>query len=168
MKTTLLTIAFAIATLIVSAQSIELDATTGKYQVQAVEELSSNLSKDELFTKAKQWIALNYKSANDVIQLADQENGKIICRGNFSTNLFMKKGWIEHTMILDFKDGKMRYTFTDFVYTSPGSGDYPFESKWAKGYRTKAHAETEANVKGSVASLKDYLAGTAAASDNDW
>lgn len=168
MKTLILTVAMAIATLTVSAQSIELDATTGKYQTQSVEELSSELSKDELFDKAKQWIALNYKSADDVIQLADKENGKIICRGNFSTNLFMKKGWIEHTMILDFKDGKMRYTFTDFVYTSPGSGDYPFENKWTKGYRAKAHAETEANVRGSVASLKEYVTGAAAASDSNW
>lgn len=166
MKTLLLTIALAIATLAASAQTLELDATTGKYKVQAVEELSQDLTKDQLFAKAKQWIALNYKSANDVIQLADENEGKIICKGNFPTDMFMKKGWIEHTMVLDFKDGRMRYTFTDFAYYSPGSGKLNFESK-SLGGKKKMYAETEGNIKSAVVSIKTYLTSTSA-SDQDW
>ncbi len=47
-----------------------------------------------------EWIATNYNSAQDVVQLSDKENGVIICKSNFSTNIFIKTGWISHTLTL--------------------------------------------------------------------
>ena len=41
-----------------------------------------SLNAKELYNRAKKWIVLNYKSANDVIQLDDKEDGILIGKGN--------------------------------------------------------------------------------------
>lgn len=149
---------FLILPLIISFQSfgqaITINEETGKYTKQEVIEFDS-ISKDELFNKAIEWITLNYNSANDVIQLSDKETGKIILKGNFSTNLWWKQGWIRHTLILEFKDNRFRYTYTDLSYYSAGSGEVSFEGKMAG--KKKALAETEENIDNSIASLTNYI-----------
>src|SRR3954463_13456082 len=72
-------------------QNIKLDSLSGKYQSEGIVHVDS-LTKENLFTKAQEWIALNYKSGKDVIQLADKDNAKIILKGNFTTSMFMKEG----------------------------------------------------------------------------
>lgn len=139
----------------VYAQVIIQDDASGKYQAEGIIVLDS-LKKDVIFTKAKEWITLNYKSAKDVIQLADKESSKIIIKGSFPTNVFMKSGWILHTLILDFKDGKMRYSYSDFVYDSSGSGPVEFESK-SLGFKKKLIKETDSDVESSIQNLKEYI-----------
>lgn len=134
-------------------QDLKIDST-GKYSASAVVEVSA--TKDELFNRAKQWIALRYTSANNVIQLSDKENGEIICKGNFAVNLFMKQGWIKHTLILEFKDNKFRYTFTDLSYFSFGSGEFPFESK-SMGFKKKITGAAENNIEESISGLTAAL-----------
>lgn len=64
-----------------------------------------NNSKDEIFTKLNKWIALNYRSANDVLQLNDKESGVIIVRGIYSNG-----SWVDvlHTLQMDVKENKVR------------------------------------------------------------
>ena len=124
-----------------------------------------SVKKDQLFSKAKEWIALNYKSANDVIQLVDKETSKIILKGNFSTSLFLKQGWIGHTLVLDFKDGKFRYSYTDFNYYSPGSGSMSFESSMMS--KKKVIKTTEENIESSILSLNKYLMAQSK-TNNNW
>lgn len=52
-------------------------------QHQSLEKIQvmNGMTKDELYKKSLSWVARNYNSANDVIQLKDQENGQIICKG---------------------------------------------------------------------------------------
>lgn len=145
-------------------QTLKLDSITGKYQSTGIIIVDS-LKKDALFLKTKEWIALNYKSANDVIQLADKESSKIILKGNFSTNMFMKEGSLEHTLILSFKDGKLRYSYTDLSYYSSGSGKMNFESNMA--FKKKIFATTEEDISSSIASLKKYLLSNSK-KDNEW
>lgn len=131
------------------------DSLSGKYQCTGIV-LVDSVKKDELFSRTKEWIALNYKSANDVIQLADKETSKIILKGNFSTSLFLKQGWLGHTLVLDFKDGKLRYLYTDFNYYSQGSGSMGFESSMMS--KKKIIKTTEENIASSILNLKKYLA----------
>lgn len=79
-----------------------------------------SLKTQEIQSKVLAWIALNYKSANDVIQLNSQD--KIIVKGNFSIDsnkpfpeLFSKKIYyvpahivFEHTLIVSIKDNKCK------------------------------------------------------------
>jgi len=148
---------------VLMGQGLKIDEGTGKYSKQATVEIDS-MAKGQIFKKAVEWIALNYKSANDAIQLKDEETGRVILKGNFSTGLFMKQGWIRHTLVLDFKDNKFRYTYTDFSYFSPGSGEMFFEKSIMS--KNKVIAETEANIDKSILSLKNYILKRKESKDN--
>lgn len=81
MKTTknLLFIALMFAAISGLAQTInkELDGYTEIVKV-------DSLKKKEIYGKLKEWISINYKSANDVVQLDTED--KIIVKGNFTVN----------------------------------------------------------------------------------
>lgn len=73
-----------------------------------------NKSADNLYSTIKAWIATNYNSANNVIQLDDKENHKLILKGE---NPFVYKslmGGLEgkgfYTLTIDAKDNRFRYT----------------------------------------------------------
>lgn len=136
------------------SQNLAIDKESGKYTKQQVVEIENKL-KDDLFNKTIEWITLNYNSADDVIQLKDKELGKIIVKGNFSSNMYMKKGWINHTLVLDFKDNKFRYKYTDFSYYSTGSGEMPFESSIMS--KKKLLKTTEEKIDNSILNLKEHL-----------
>ncbi len=146
-------------------QNIIKDSISQKYEASEIVKLDS-LKAEVIFTRAKEWISLNYKSAKDVIQLADKESLKIIVKGNFSSTLFMKEGFISHTLVLDFKDGKMRYTYSNFSYYSTGSGSMDFESK-NLGFKKSIFKSTEKDIKTSIDSLKKYILQNTS-KKNDW
>lgn len=135
-------------------QNLLIDEQTGKYAKQAVIEVE-NQPKQLIYKKAVEWITLNYKSANDVIQLKDESEGKIILKGNFSSNMYMKAGLIEHTLILEFKDNKFRYSYTDLAYYSAGSGKMPFEGNLMS--KKKLLSNTEQDIDNSIKSLSEYI-----------
>lgn len=81
------------------------------------EVITTNQKASEMYSNAKSWIALNFKSANDVIQ-ADIPNQKIIAKG-ISKNFITAKYGNQVTNVpydmgiivtFDIKDGKYRYT----------------------------------------------------------
>jgi hypothetical protein len=77
-------------------QSIIKDSISQKYEAREIIKIDS-LKADVIFTKAKEWITLNYKSANDVIQLADKESLKIIAThatSNLGIWLNLKIGFV--------------------------------------------------------------------------
>jgi len=154
MKKTLILFLFAALPLFIVAQTIEVNPETKRYSTSAVVPIDSTVM-DVLYTKALEWVSMNYKSAKDVTKLADKESGKIICTGSYKTSLFMKEGWIEYTMILDFKDNRYRYTFTNFSYYSKGSGTLNFEDSMIG--KKKVIGTTEEKVKESVEGLTAHL-----------
>lgn len=72
------------------------------------------VSKSELYDRAYAWFVSTYKSAKDVIQMADKESGKIIGKGWF-THPFSKLK-VDHSVTITVKDGRYKYTITDFVF----------------------------------------------------
>lgn len=150
---------FVLISKILTAQEIILDPSTGQYLNQQVVNIEVEMAKDKLFDKAMEWVALNYKSAQDVIQYSDKLSGKIICKGSFSTDLFMKSGWIRHTLTIELKEGRYRQTYSDLSYYSSGTGEMAFESK-KLGFKKKIFRETSENIKFSTESLKKYFKST--------
>jgi hypothetical protein len=75
-------------------------------------------SKEELFVRAKAWMARNYRSANDVIQLSDKDAGKLVGKGTFKAPAKpMGMGnyyWVRYSVIIDVRDNKIRMKLTDF------------------------------------------------------
>lgn len=154
-KYTLLTLAL-FASVISFGQSIELDPNSNKYQTIGIIYVDS-IKKDDLFLRAKHWAALNYRSANDVIQLADKESSKIILKGNFQDSFLVTDCWLGHTLVLDFKDGKVRYLYTDFSYSDMNSNKHlSFEGN-SLGFKKKFIKKTEGHIIASVGKLKNYL-----------
>jgi hypothetical protein len=85
-------------------------------------------TKDELFGMVKKWVALNYVSANDVIQLNDKESGEMVVKGLgkvYARYIFGTPyaDMIRYILSMSFKDNKVRVvlTYTDLVYP-PTSG----------------------------------------------
>ena len=81
-------------------------------------------SKDEIHSIINQWVAENYNSANDVIQMNDKEAGTIIVKGvtnitikNLVGKILLKNNPyvteyvdipIEYTLTVNIRDGKYR------------------------------------------------------------
>ena len=154
---------FTITSIPSIGQELIQNSDTGYYESQGVIELNE-LNKDEIFTGALEWIALKYNSANDVIQLKDKEAGKIIVKGNFSSSLFGKQGFLKHTLRLEFKDNRFRYTYTDFSYYSSGSGDMPFEGTMFS--KKKIISTTQSQVENSIKDMTNFIKNQG--KDSDW
>jgi hypothetical protein len=92
----------------------------------------ANQSKDDLYLKAKAFFVNNFKSANNVIQMDDKEDGIIIGKGNsdfsispgMGVNVYMK---INFTIKIQSKDNKFKYDIYD-IYYSGSYGDVPAET----------------------------------------
>ena len=111
MRKSIILIALFLIPLITSSQSVN-ENKDGFTEVIEVE-----LSKEEIYNKIKEWVAINYKSAQDVIQLDSKD--KIIIKGNISYNyqgetkdapLFDLR--LDNTMIFSIRDNKYKIDFT--------------------------------------------------------
>ena len=70
------------------------------------------VSERELYDRAEDWIARNFQSADDVIQLRDPDSPRIIARGQARPSLdFGFRRAFMYTMILDFQDGRTRVRY---------------------------------------------------------
>lgn len=95
-----------------------------------------NTSKNNIYSKINKWVAVNYKSANNVIQMNDKDAGILVVKGvdNFivfnpikrirmNNSLITEKVSIKfhHTIQIEVKDNKFRvkYSFDRF-----GNGYY--------------------------------------------
>ena len=146
------------------SQSIEVDTNTGLYSRTEVLEFV-NLSKDDLFNKTIEWVTLRYNSANDVIQLSDKENYKIIVKSIIVAPFsFGQTTYIRYTLIFDFKDEKSRCTYTSFSWANSLSNpSYDFERDiWQRGAKSmnllNNHIQTaEENINGYIHNLVEYI-----------
>ena len=146
-------ILFTVVSISTNGQEIKMNPDTGMYESQGVVEIEGK-SKDELFNSALEWIVLNYNSANDVIQFKDKESGKIILKGNYTLNLYGKtESTIGHTLLLEFKEGKFRNTFSGFTYRDKYSGYSTFEEEQDKHIITT----TEELIHLSIEDITRYI-----------
>jgi hypothetical protein len=97
----LLILLILLANTVIFSQTINNDKN-GYYKIIKVD----SLSKEQIYDRSKEWIALNYKSANDVIQL-DTEN-KIIVKGVFKIPYLNSEQIYNHSLIFSFKDSRYK------------------------------------------------------------
>ena len=122
---------------------------------------------DELHSTIINWISLSYNSAEDVIKLDDKTNHIIIVAGNFGTNLFGKKGWYPHTIKIESRDNRFKYTIVVTSYFSIGSGDMKFNST-SMGFKDTIFKDVDANVKATIESLSQYVIEGINSKDDSW
>lgn len=94
-----------------SSKAQNIDPISGKYVVERVVEYQA--SKIELYDKAITFLATNLGSANDAIQVRDKEGGRIITKVSVKAP-GMEIGTVSAKIIMLFKDGKYKFTITDF------------------------------------------------------
>lgn len=167
MKQKLLLITLLLIPLFSFSQEVKMNEESGLYSFSEVINAEGK-KKDELFALSKQWIALTYKSANDVIQSADKETGNIIAKGTsiFASGL-MYDGYIRHTLILDFKDDKIRFFVTDFIYSARKTrNEMPLEGQWTKVGRRNAIENLTEKCNELMFSLNKYI--SSSKKKDDW
>ena len=117
-----------------------------------------SLNKKELYNRVKKWVVLKYKSANDVIQLDDKEDGIIIGKGNFGIKYYSRKPTIEHTLQIETKDGRYKYTISSFIYSDVQNDTFTvdkFPKSWAG--KKKLYRTIDEKVKSIIADLKKSM-----------
>ena len=74
------------------------------------------LTATDIYNRAKKWVAQNYRSSKDVIQLNNKETGEIIVKGyatlKYSHPLYAGIWRSYHILLIQIKDGKYRYEMT--------------------------------------------------------
>lgn len=84
----------------------------------------------QLYSRAYEWVAKTFNSAQNVIQMQDKESGKIIVKGVVKAyNKKYDEGYNSFTLSLYMKDGKYKYDITNFknehkVVGAKYNGDY--------------------------------------------
>lgn len=83
-----------------------------------VDSSKGTVTKDELFDRASQWVAMNYNSANNVTQYSDKSAGTLIVKAVFDYLQFgvlaEQTHYVNYTLKLSFKDNRVKYEVVDF------------------------------------------------------
>jgi hypothetical protein len=102
--------------------NLPIDMETNTITYTEVVVLDTTLKKDELYSRAREWFAKTYKSANSVIQMDDKEEGKIVGRASIPVNFKGgSAGSISYSISVYIKNGKYKYEFTNFQHQGDGN-----------------------------------------------
>lgn len=86
---------------------------------------------DQLYSKANEWFALTFKSANDVIQLKDPIERKIIGKGikrvDYSVGRWDTYYNASFTLFVQFKDGRYKYDIQTTELKTPTGQTYSYD-----------------------------------------
>ena len=117
-----------------------------------------SVNKKELYNRAKKWVVLKYKSANDVIQLDNKEDGIIIGKGNFGIRYYSRKPTIEHTLQIESRDGRYKFMISNFIYSDIQNDKFTvkeFPKSWAG--KKKLYRTLDEKVKSIIVDLKKSM-----------
>ena len=139
------------------SQDLPLNSETGKITYEGVVEIDG-VSKADLYSKALEWFALRYNSANDVIQLKDEDSGKVIGKGLFKINYYTREPSIYHTISIYTKDGRYKYIITDLNYRDRQNDAFNLEN-FPKGWagKKKLYTTVDDEIKLTIADLEKHM-----------
>ncbi|MFH1001137.1 MAG: DUF4468 domain-containing protein [Bacteroidota bacterium] len=87
---------------------------------------TDSLDKEDLYSVIYEWFASSYNSSNDIIQMADKENGIIIGQGKIKYvpikyGYICYSGYIDYTVRVDIKDKRYRIVLSNFYLKNHGT-----------------------------------------------
>jgi hypothetical protein len=155
----------------VKAQDISfpIDETTKLISYSEVVTVSDSASKNELFSRAKSCFARLFKSSNNVIQNEDKDSGNIIGKGNIKAyakalGMTSDAGFVNFTITIACKDGRYKYTITDFIHEGTGSnmpsgGNLENISVrvWTNKQWKVMKSQTDAEIKNLISLIKSEM-----------
>ena len=110
-------------TLLFSQDNFPVPLKDNSIYYEEVVNVDSLLKQNDLFSRAKLWVAQRYvtTATYNPIQLEDKDNGIIIIRISFgfTSSFFIHEYHVTVHCVgkIQVKDGRYRYTFSDFTYT---------------------------------------------------
>lgn len=148
------------------SQDLHLPEKDGKVVYEQIDSFPGT-SKEELYNRSKIWFVKTFKSAKDVLQLEDKDNGQLIGKGNFQyiNSVFTAQAtWIcAFTAQIDCKENKARIKIYDISASSTGSATAEHFNKY-KSHSQKHIKAINQNIEGLMATYRESL--TKTASDN--
>ncbi|MDB5273471.1 MAG: hypothetical protein JWO58_1838 [Chitinophagaceae bacterium] len=143
------------------AQNLPIDAETKKVLYQETVEIDS-LTKDVLNERAKTWMTHFYKS--DKLDMNDVANSRIMKEGYFIIKLtydykYKSENNVSYMITIASKEGKYRYSITDFKFYNIKSGPktmVTLEAAYAK-MNTQNKGETNTQIPKEIATLVEDL-----------
>ncbi|HEY9002488.1 MAG TPA: DUF4468 domain-containing protein [Mucilaginibacter sp.] len=188
MKRLFLIALIAVASVTVKAQNkggIQLDSipvVDGKYQFQEVVDVDNNITKDQLYKKAKTYFVDVFTGAKDAFQYDDIQEGKIVGKGQLTVSDYKSifpsvavlKWDVNYNTEIICKDGKYRVRIYDIVVTKESHVSennsravsftiadlYARMDKQHGSYKTlypKVFNKMVANFKERMGTLKEYM-----------
>lgn len=108
-------------------------------------------SKQEIYHKARTWMAEAFKDAKEVIQLDDKENGELIGKGNFAWSTTFTPYRCRFTIKISARENKYRVQVYDMIVVGGTKMiEYPVEwyiehpkSPGSRGILKSVHEGTE-------------------------
>jgi len=99
---------------------LPFDEQTHRISYQGVVEVP-DVTKDQLYVRANEWVAKAYRSANNVIQMQDKEAGRLVAKGLIRVSLRVlgmdaDAGVIRHTLTIYVKEGRYKYVLSDLSH----------------------------------------------------
>ncbi len=146
------------------------DQATGKFAYQDVVHVDG-VSAQELFRRARTWVATVYKSSNDVVQMADESSGRLIVKGNIAVAWGVEHGWVSHSLTIEIKDGRYRYYMTGFEFTNGkamGGSDIPIEGKGLEFPRKQLYSRVCGGSEILIGGLADAMKSASPIGDDNW
>ena len=143
------------------SQNLPIDPETKKVLYQETVEIDS-LTKDVLNERAKTWMKNFYKS--DKLDMNDVANSRIMKEGYFIIKLtydykYKSENNVSYMITIASKEGKYRYSITDFKFYNIKSGPktvVSLETAYAK-MNTQNKGETNTQIPKEVATLVEDL-----------
>jgi hypothetical protein len=146
-------------------QDLPIDSKTGRITYTEVNKIDS-LNKSELYSKTLEWFAYKFSSSNDVIQLKNEDKGKIIGKGNFGIKYYSRSPNIDFTITVLLKENRYKIIITDLNYQDNKGDQFPvanFPKYWAG--KKKLYKTVDANVKAILIDFKNFMESP---SQEDW
>jgi hypothetical protein len=120
-------------------------------------------TKPQIHVAARNWLALTFQDAKQVIEVDDREAGRIIGRGAVEVSSIGIVSPVRFTVMIESKDGRLRTTYQDFEIRGSYTGQWaPVRSDGMNNYPEKVTAR----LKELDASLVKYV--SSSASDDSW
>jgi hypothetical protein len=113
---------------------------------------------NELYSRAKKWIAKSYNSANDVIQYDDKSSGEIMVNGRFKIHYYRREPSISHLLTVQVKEGRYRYIISQLNYRDKQGDNFRLEN-FPKGWygEKRLYDVVDSKIKAIINSLKEAM-----------
>lgn len=130
-----------------------------------------NKTSSAIYANIKSWVATRYNSANDVIQLDDKENGKLIVKAISPFHYGVMGIRIDskcfYTLTIDTKENKFRYTI-DMTEVEVGTDHQSAYKQLIEKPDKKQSVDIMKRIEDIKNSIILGLNGAAISNDNNW